>query len=922
MLIGTDRSIFQKESSTRRRISLLGNGYIDVIDSIVFSTRAHGISTSQKVSNNVHIHPTQASSRFLYIFNAYRVAKKLPRPDIVSAQDPFETGIAAYLIARYWRVPFVVEMHTDFFSPSFSKTTILNRVRVYISKFILKRASSAYVVSEKIKHTVSEKYKNLPLSVMPIYVNVDRYAALTHRQHPRFKTALLWVGRMEKEKDPMLALHSFIEARKKGFDAGITFVGSGTYLETLKSEAQNAGVAEWVECVGNQLDLRPYYEQADLLLVTSKYEGYGMVIVEALAAGVPVLSTDVGIAREAGAHIVEGEYTHALGDWLTRSQQSKPRGVLKLHSYMNEDDYFKKTREYYETASHILLPPPMKRIFKILLWALFLFIAVAAINPNPFGNSPDIIGDESYFLTSSLSAIEKHTLPGWEFSRSGNYYGGVQTYIDTIVLVPALGIIYFANNFSILETKLTVAMHTGDLLALLRFVNGLFVVVCCGFFIFLFVRRRVPRAFALQMLFLLFLLLGNSLIVGFVHTAKVWTFNLLLDVTIGILFLAQEYYLSRRGEVFIRKELYIACLVWAIELAFFQTYVGAFSLLLWMIYALLLRHISLRDIWLHVRRNWYYLVGFGLLQLSFLYRAAFVKSHSIWWDPGDVAVRTVDSSVDWFHRLYNPIAFAVSSQPFLILYGVGLVSIIFLGWRNKWYSQDVRKRMFIMIACLHPLIAYGVMHVLFGFSLFPRYALTFSVALSFATVMLLEHTPLMKRGALALCGLLFMVINLHAMSLYWKPASDVLVTQMLRENYNSSQNVFILEREAFRLNLPLNDDSLALLNERRKNMSRFQFLLQYPKEVASRVTFTPRVLMADSKEEEALYHKQMEIGNNYVWSISTHCNALCTPAEEAIGMCFTVNREICGFTPQEIHTLKNFMSFERLGDTYTVRRTK
>jgi putative flippase GtrA len=50
-------------------------------------------------------------------------------------------------------------------------------------------------------------------------------------------------------------------------------------------------------------DPASYYKTADCFLITSDYEGYGMTIVEALAAGCPVVSTDVGIAKEAGASI-------------------------------------------------------------------------------------------------------------------------------------------------------------------------------------------------------------------------------------------------------------------------------------------------------------------------------------------------------------------------------------------------------------------------------------------------------------------------------------------------------------------------------------------------------------------------------------------------------------------------------------------
>jgi len=72
----------------------------------------------------------------------------------------------------------------------------------------------------------------------------------------------------------------------------------------------------------------PYYKLADLVLVTSRYEGFGAVIVEALSAGKPVLSTDVGIAKEAGAIITSSEqYSKALTEWF---RSGPHRGELML----------------------------------------------------------------------------------------------------------------------------------------------------------------------------------------------------------------------------------------------------------------------------------------------------------------------------------------------------------------------------------------------------------------------------------------------------------------------------------------------------------------------------------------------------------------------------------------------------------------
>lgn len=555
------------------------------------------------------------------------------------------------------------------------------------------------------------------------------------------------------------------------------------------------------------------------------------------------------------------------------------------------------------------------------LGALFLWITLAVLAPNPFGNSPDIIGDESYFLTSALSALENVTPPGWDFTPGGNYYGGFQTYIDTAVLAPVVAGMLALNHFSLLETKVQVALHTGDLLALLRFVNSLTVVLFCGFLLFYFSKRKVPKELALQLLLLLFLLLGNSLVAGFVHTAKVWTLYLLLDVGIGALVVANQYYLTHRKESFVAPRTYTMFIIWAGILAFFQNYVGAFPIFLWLCYALVLKHISIKDVWGYVRRYWYLLLGFSLLQISFPWRAIFIKNHTGWWDPGQVSVVTAQETIDWFHRLYNPLLFTLQSQPLVLLYVMGLIAVLVLLMRHS-LPAEWERRLFLLIACIHPLLIYVIFHVGFGFSLFPRYSLPLTIAITFAIVMLASESQRLLRVGLILSGLLFLMVTFHAITLYWQPASEVVLTRTLTQELNSPENVFLVAPDAWRLNLPLSSESLTHINARRQSMARYQFLLQNLDRVDAQVGFTPLVLIADTPEEEEVNLATVATSTKNVWTITTSCASPCTLSETAAGTCVMYNLNSCGDTPQEIHTLTDFLSFTQLGNSYVVRRLR
>ncbi len=200
--------------------------------------------------------------------------------DVVTVQDPFWRGLFAWRVARRMGAKFNVQVHTS--------------VLTMLGKFILRRADSIRVVSEKIKKQVEAIGVRTPITVLPIYVDISKFQNIVRQPHS--KKIILWIGRFEWEKDPIFAIHIIKNVIDAGVDARLVMLGSGTLEPTIQKLAQDLPVefAGWQDPV-------PYLEQADMVLSTSLHEGYGASMVEALAAGVPVVAPDVGIAREAGA---------------------------------------------------------------------------------------------------------------------------------------------------------------------------------------------------------------------------------------------------------------------------------------------------------------------------------------------------------------------------------------------------------------------------------------------------------------------------------------------------------------------------------------------------------------------------------------------------------------------------------------------
>lgn len=243
--------------------------------------------------------------------------------DVVTTQDPYWRGLVGLYISITKKAKFNVQLHGDLNSQSF--------VRRIIAKQVLKRADSIRVVSSKLKTQVEELKVSAQIKVLPIYLDIERFKSVVRDTGSRTKKNIFWIGRIEEEKNPMFALDILKEVLESGVDAELIMIGAGGQEDKLKKKAKEGNLPVIFKGWCNPVSL---LASAEVVINTSLYEGYGATIVEALAAGVPVVSYDVGIAREAGAIITtKDEFATAVTEVLI----SNKRAELKIPILSKEE---------------------------------------------------------------------------------------------------------------------------------------------------------------------------------------------------------------------------------------------------------------------------------------------------------------------------------------------------------------------------------------------------------------------------------------------------------------------------------------------------------------------------------------------------------------------------------------------------------
>lgn len=365
LMISRDAGILQEGSDAQKRMMEYG-ALADELHIIVFAMRDFKISSFKfQVSRNVWVYPTNSRNKWFYIYDAYIVAKRIIQipsskfqDSLITVQDPFETGIVGWLVARKYRVPLQLQIHTDPFSPYFARESVLNKIRVWIAKFLIPRASHIRVVSERVKHSVisSFKFQVSRVSVLPIFVDVQKIKNAPIKtdlrtKYPQFDCIALMASRFTKEKNIPMAIDAMAEVAKKHPKAGLVIVGSGPEEEKLKTKSYklktNVVFEPWTD------DLASYYKTADIFVLTSNYEGYGRTVIEAEAVGCPVIMTDVGIAGEVITHgenglIVPVGDARAFADTLISVIEKKAMLRAGLSQQPTKEEFlvaYKKTWE-------------------------------------------------------------------------------------------------------------------------------------------------------------------------------------------------------------------------------------------------------------------------------------------------------------------------------------------------------------------------------------------------------------------------------------------------------------------------------------------------------------------------------------------------------------------------------------------------
>ncbi|WP_106477674.1 glycosyltransferase [Phytohalomonas tamaricis] len=231
------------------------------------------------------------------------------RPQIIHANHPFLLGDTAARIAQTYRLPLVFTHHTLYehythYVPGNSPT--MQRFAIALATGFTDMCDAVIAPSESIRDLLIERGVTTPLHVVPSGVNTE-YFSSGDRQVWRNRLGLAddvhvfgHVGRLAQEKNLPFLTRAMCRFLTRTQSAHFLVVGEGEARKAMLKHAQQAGVADRVHFTGvlNGRELVDAYRAMDTFVFASHSETQGMVVAEAMAAGLPVVALNASGVRE------------------------------------------------------------------------------------------------------------------------------------------------------------------------------------------------------------------------------------------------------------------------------------------------------------------------------------------------------------------------------------------------------------------------------------------------------------------------------------------------------------------------------------------------------------------------------------------------------------------------------------------------
>ncbi len=248
------------------------------------------------ISQSVNIFPKLEKMAFqrytlitLKLFQ--HLIQKEGRPDAVWFQSTLWAGAALGEYLNSQQIPFMVSEHLkEFLNNDFSE------IQIGLIKTTYTNASKIIATSNDLYNSLNNNYPEFSskLALLPNPVDEDIFTLATRSENT--PKNILCIAHFREEKRIDILLEAFHQIINEGHSLALYLAGKGPLRKQLEKMVYSKGISKSVKFLGHlpQAELVKELHKADILVLPSQVETFGMALIEAGACGVPVVATDCG----------------------------------------------------------------------------------------------------------------------------------------------------------------------------------------------------------------------------------------------------------------------------------------------------------------------------------------------------------------------------------------------------------------------------------------------------------------------------------------------------------------------------------------------------------------------------------------------------------------------------------------------------
>ena len=255
---------------------------------------------------NIKLKYINNKSSVLFAFGIYKNRSEIDKNKSIFHVQRIDSALPLLYPARI-NNPVIVHIHgSNIYWDYFHKSFLFKKLVRFVEHLVIKRTDKVIMVSKKgLKeyHKLYPKYKD-KIIYIPNGIDVNNFYPITNKNQikwdfniPKETKVILYTGRFAEEKGIDLLLKSFEIINESEINFIFLFIGSGPLKSRIDIFANKYKNIKIIPSLPND-EMPRIYNIADVLVMASYFEGWSNTFGEALACGVPVVTTNVGDAEE------------------------------------------------------------------------------------------------------------------------------------------------------------------------------------------------------------------------------------------------------------------------------------------------------------------------------------------------------------------------------------------------------------------------------------------------------------------------------------------------------------------------------------------------------------------------------------------------------------------------------------------------